>query len=144
MAAYAKLINDGQDISKLKTFNKLELGDHITQEWQAFIRALDSDISTKDLAALDAQFNFSTAGNDILKSDWFKLCAKANYTASFPAMKAYLKKVGRRWLVEGIYAELAESNDPARLKFARAVFEEAAPGYHAVTNGSIAQHLGLN
>lgn len=144
MASYAKLINDGQDISQLKTFNKLELGDHITQEWQAFIRALDGDISTEDLAALDKQFGFSTAGNDILKSDWFKLCAKANYTASFPAMRAYLKKVGRRWLVEGVYAELAESKDPARLKFAISVFEEAAPGYHAVTKGSIAQHLGLN
>jgi leukotriene-A4 hydrolase len=141
MEGYAVAINMNTPIAKNKQYSKLKREDRITQEWQTFIRTLSDTLSDQQLKSIDDQFQFSTSANDILKSDWFKLCAKADYKGSFPHMRTYLLKVGRRWLVEGIYAELAESNDPTRLAFARSVFEDARKNYHAVTAGSIANHL---
>ncbi len=143
MEAFAHIADQGGDLSKDNAFRKLKLSDHITQEWQTFIRGLNKNVSHSQLAFIDQQLGLSTQANDILKSDWFKLCARVNYTPAFPEMKKYLTKVGRRWLVEGIYAELAESKDPKRLEFAREVYENAKTNYHTVTARSVAQHLGL-
>lgn len=144
MEEFAHIVDKGGDLSKDNAFRKLKLTDHITQEWQTFIRGLNNTVSHQQLAYIDKQLGLSIGANDILKSDWFKLCARANYKPAFPAMKKYLSKVGRRWLVEGIYADLAESNDPQRLAFAREAFEAAKPNYHSVTARSVSEHLGIN
>ncbi len=141
MEEYAKALNEGKDLSTDKDFKKLKLNDLITQEWQTFIRGIDGNVTSQQLKAIDDQLLFSLKANDIIKSDWFKLCARLNFKPAYPAMKSYLSKVGRRWLIEGIYAELIESKDAERIAFAKEVFESARNNYHAVTANSIAEHL---
>lgn len=144
MESFAVAINMNSPIKSNKNFSKLKREDRITQEWQTFIRNLSDTLSDEQLMSIDEQFAFSSSSNDILKSDWFKLCAKADYKPAYPFMRNYLIKVGRRWLVEGIYAELVKSNDPTRIAFAKSVFNVARANYHSVTANSIAAHLGVN
>ena len=58
----------------------------------------------------------------MIKLEWYQLAVRVGYKAARPYMREHLTKVGRRWLIEGIYRELAESDDPSDVEFAIAVF----------------------
>ena len=83
------------------------------------------------------QFEFSANSNPGIKSDWYKLAVRNGYEGAKPEMEKYLIKVGRRWYIEGIYEALMNSKFPADKAFAKATFEKAKSGYHAVTRNTI-------
>jgi len=103
----------------------------------AFIRTLDANISTDFMTKLDEQFQFSANANAIVKSDWFKLSAKTKYRAKQDEMEKFLIKIGRRWLIEGVYQLLMDSSDKQDHDFAEQAFEKAKNGYHFVSRSTI-------
>jgi len=140
MIALANEFNNGTS-KQTSAFLRKKRADFITQEWQTFIRNLSPDTDLKTMAMLDESFGLSTNANAVLKSDWFKLCVKTGYSEVRPEMKAYLCKIGRRWLVESVYELLANSDNPDDLSFAKEVFKEAKNNYHFVTRSTVQEIL---
>ncbi len=137
MIQLANDLNEGGKIDK--AFENKTRGDFTTQEWLAFVRTLNSSTPHSVMLALNNQFKFSIEGNSILKSDWFKLCARAGFRDVQDDMQAFLVKIGRRWLVEGVYQELMNSNSKSDHLFARETFKKASSSYHFVTRTTIAE-----
>tara|TARA_B100000508_G_scaffold136157_1_gene128791 strand:- start:35582 stop:37495 length:1914 start_codon:yes stop_codon:yes gene_type:complete len=139
MKSMAKSIkNDGE---KLPT--DLERSKHITQEWLAFIRAFDGEVDAEKMKEIDAQLNFKDCGNAEIMSEWFILGIKNNYNELRPNIKEFLVKVGRRKFLRPIYQTLADA-DEDDMDFAKEVYEEARPNYHAVSFNTIDDILGVN
>ncbi|HIP32313.1 MAG TPA: M1 family peptidase [Crocinitomicaceae bacterium] len=136
MVAIAEKSKTGKDIFS-SDFKDAERNDFITQEWLTFFRTLSPETSIATMTQLDAQFKFSSDANAIVKSDWFKLSAQTHYREQSPEMQKYLIKIGRRWLIEGIYQILMDSDDAQDHHFARETFEKAKNGYHFVSRSTI-------
>lgn len=142
MEELAEDINNGEMIFIGADAN-LQRSDFITQEWVAFIRGLSDETSPETMKELDDKLKFSEEANGVIKLEWFQLAVRTGYKGARPFMKKHLMKVGRRWLVEGIYNELANSDDPNDQEWAKAVFEEAKDNYHFVTRSTVAEILGV-
>jgi len=140
MAELAQEVNEGEMIFIGSDAN-LDRSDFITQEWVAFIRGLSDTISPQTMAQLDKKLAFSQSANRVIKLEWFQLAVRTGYKSARPYMKEHLVKVGRRWLVEGIYKTLMESDDPSDQEFAMSVFEEAKGNYHFVTRSTVQEIL---
>ncbi len=140
MAELAKEVNEGEMIF-IGSGANLERNDFITQEWVAFIRGLSDSISPQTMAELDEKLAFSQSANRVIKLEWFQLAIRTGYKSARPYMREHLVKIGRRWLVEGIYETLMESDDPSDQEFARSVFDEAKEHYHYVTRSTVQEIL---
>lgn len=114
----------------------LEREDKTTQEWLAFIRALEGELSTSKMKEVDEQLNFRESGNAEIMSEWFILGIKNDYTELRPDIEAFLKKVGRRKFLRPIYQTLADGSQED-IAFAQSVYEEARPNYHSVSYNTI-------
>ncbi len=141
MSELAHEVNSGEMIFIGKDAN-LQRSDFITQEWLAFIRGLSDDIKPKTMREIDDKLAFSQSANSAIKSEWFQLAIRVGYKDARPYIKEHLLKVGRRWLIEGIYTELANSKDPSNLAFGKKVFAEAKENYHFVSRSTVAEILG--
>jgi hypothetical protein len=109
------------------------------QQWDHFLTHIDEEQSAARLSQLDAAFNFSRANGEVRRS-WFLLVIANDYTPAYPALREFLVGVGRRWLIRPLYEKLAETDDG--LHWAREVYRDARPGYHAVTATTIDGILG--
>jgi len=136
MSVLADKVNRGEDIFTGE-YKNMKRGDHITQEWQAFMRAISDSITPEEMNRIDAQLKFSTEGNPALKSGWFYLAVKVGNKDLRPEIEKYLIKIGRRWYIELIYQALKDSDDPSDLEFANEVFAKAKLNYHFVSTNTI-------
>lgn len=136
MKDLAKKMNEGEEIFKGSGKN-MALDQHITQEWQVFIRELSDDLSPEKMRVIDAQLHFSSAANSAIKADWFLKSVKTGYRDNSNEMSDYLIKTGRRWFIESIYEALMNSKDPKDHLFANIVFDKAKSGYHFVSRSTI-------
>ncbi len=141
MSELAQEVNEGEMIF-IGTDANLKRSDFITQEWVAFIRSLSDNIDPKTMGELDKRLAFSQSANRVIKLEWYQLAIRVGYMEARPYMKEHLIKVGRRWLIEGIYTELAESKDPSDLVWAKEVFTLAKDNYHFVSRSTVAEILG--
>ena len=110
-----------------------------SQEWTHFLDNLPTPLTAVQMRQLDRARNFSTKANGEVKRSWFLHVIANNYQPSYPHLEAYLIDVGRRWLITPLYRKLAET--PEGLAFARRVYQEARPGYHTVTRGTVERIL---
>lgn len=136
MGKLATRVNEGENIFT-GSFANSKRGDRTSQEWQTFIRGLDTSIPNETMNTIDAQFKFSTEGNPALKSEWFYLAVKSGNKGLRPEAASYLKKIGRRWYIESIYQACKDSEDPDDLAWGKSVFEEAQKNYHFVSKSTI-------
>lgn len=133
----AEKVKDGEDLPK-----DLEREDKTTQEWLAFIRTFEGKLDKSKMIEIDEQLNFRNSGNSEIMSEWFILGIKNNYKDLRPDIKAFLVKVGRRKFLEPIYTALSASiNDSA---WAKEVYEEARPNYHAISYNTVDKILGVS
>ncbi len=132
----AKLVPGIEDAAELG----LERKDWSTQEWMHFIRHLPEETTVADLAALDAQFDFSNCGNAEIQCEWFQLSIEKGYTGINPAMPEFLIHVGRRKFLQPIYQKLSENAIDREI--ALEIYRTARPNYHSVTFGTIDEILG--
>lgn len=127
-----------------KTMAKnIQRADYTTQEWLAFIRAFDGQLDPEKMKSIDNQLHFKGSGNAEIMAEWFVLGIKSNYDAIRPEMKEFLVKVGRRKFLRPIYSALANA-DEDDMEYAKEVYKEARPNYHAVSFNTIDDILGVN
>jgi hypothetical protein len=112
-----------------------------TQEWQHFLNALGEGASVEQLAALDAQFKLSAAGNSEIAFRWFVAGIRAGYAPVREPLERFLSSVGRRKFVGPLFAELAKR--PADKAWASALYTRIRDGYHPVTQASVDATLGF-
>jgi aminopeptidase N len=138
-----------QDLAKeIKTGDQelpsdMQRGDYTTQEWLAFIRAFEGEVNVETMKTIDEQLNFKSSGNAEIMAEWFVLGIQNNYDVIRPEIKKFLVKVGRRKFLRPIYSTLANA-DEDDLEFAKEVYKEARPNYHAVSFNTIDDILGVN
>jgi leukotriene-A4 hydrolase len=102
-----------------------------THEWLHFLRSQNPP----DMARLDREFHLSDSHNSEILFQWLLMAVKAGYQPAFPKVGPFLKSVGRRKFVKPIYTELMKT--PEGQELARAIYAEARPGYHPITQATI-------
>lgn len=107
--------------------------------WQHFLDNLPDEVSTEQLAELDAQFGLTETRNRVLAKSWFLVTIPAGYTAAEAAIEAHLIAVGRTFLIAPIYKALAQTE--AGRAQAQAIFAEASPGYHPIARSAVQKAL---
>ena len=84
---------------------------------------------------LDDAFNFTGSGNNEVLNLWLVMVVANEYKASYPAVETFLKTVGRRKFLTPLYKKMKETD--AGLEWAKEVYREARPNYHAVSINTI-------
>jgi hypothetical protein len=105
-----------------------------TNEWQRFLDNLPQPVAHDRLADLEGTFHFEKM-NAVVQRSWFPNVIAAKYEPAYPALEKFLLSIGRRYLIRPVYMKLAET--PEGLEFARRVYAQARPGYHAITQQGI-------
>lgn len=114
---------------------ELGAGEWSTHEWLHFLRAIPNDIGEEKLAGLDEEFGLTSSDNSEIAAAWFIVAIDHDYRQAFDAMEAFLIRVGRRKFLQPIYEKLARTEP--HLAWARGVYAEARPNYHAVAVATI-------
>lgn len=118
----------------------LKITDYITQEWMAFIRKFNRELSHEKIETIDEQIGFAQSGNAEIMTEWFLLNIASGYDGNFDALEEFLIKVGRRKFLKPLYSALALNEE--HKKWALEVYAKARPGYHAVSFQTIDEILG--
>ncbi|CAD0002842.1 hydrolase/aminopeptidase [Flavobacterium chungangense] len=102
-----------------------------TAEKQHFIDHLPADITTKEMEAIDKEFNFTKGGNFIIKRQWFVQAIRHQYKAANSAIEQFLIGSSRTGSIMMLYKEMIKT--PEGKVWAKQVFDKAKSGYHATT-----------
>ncbi len=103
------------------------------QEWLHFLNRATRPQPVTRLQELDRRYRLTDSGNAEIAHAWFRLALASGYPGLEPALQSYLMGIGRLKLIEPLYEDLLRT--PPGAEFARRVYSQARPGYHA-----IAQH----
>ena len=152
MEDMAKRFSRGEDIfsTKIKTIQRKREGSipfkggfkrdmYSVQEWLTFIRFLPSTLSKQQMSILDEKLKFTAWTNAEIQFEWFMKAISCDYSATYPAIKSFLSKVGRRKFILPLYIQLYSYKHSK--KMALDWFEEFKGNYHAVSSNSIAAAL---
>ncbi|MEZ4772668.1 MAG: M1 family metallopeptidase [Bacteroidia bacterium] len=101
-----------------------------SHEWQHFIRSMPDSLNISQMAALDSVFSLSKNTNPEIQCIWYVKSIHNQYTQAHPAIRAFLKKVGRRKFLEPIYKEMVKTEEGKKL--ALDIYQEARPNYHPI------------
>ncbi|AXB56399.1 hydrolase/aminopeptidase [Flavobacterium fluviale] len=102
-----------------------------TSEKQHFIDHLPTDITAKEMEAIDNEFNFTKGGNFIIKRQWFVQALIHQYKPAYPAIEQFLIGTSRTGSIMMLYKEMVKT--PEGKVWAKQIFEKAKSGYHATT-----------
>jgi len=102
-----------------------------TNEKQHFIDYLPKNITLKEMAAIDAEFNFTKRGNFVIKRQWFVIAIRQHYTVANPAIEQFMIATSRTGSLMTLYKEMVKT--PEGKIWAKQIFEKAKPGYHLTT-----------
>ncbi|MEE8277323.1 MAG: M1 family metallopeptidase [Thermoanaerobaculia bacterium] len=118
----------------------LATGAWTTHEWLHFLRSLPKEVDAAGMSELDHAFRLSESGNAEILCAWLTEAVRKGYRPAYPALERFLTSVGRRKFLKPLYTELAKTAEG--LAWARKVYAEARPGYHAISTGTIDEILG--
>jgi len=110
---------------------QLDTHDWVAQQWVYFLNAMPAALTAAQMADLDRAFAFTQTTNAEIGHSWFLLVIRNHYQPSYIRLEDYLKKIGRRKLIQPLYEELMKT--PAGATQAKRVYEQARPGYHPET-----------
>jgi aminopeptidase N len=110
-----------------------------TQEWLGFLTALPTDLSRARMAELDARWNLTSRKNAEIRFQWLVMSVRSGYTPAFDELRQFLLEVGRRKFIRPLYAELVKT--PEGRKRAEAIYRQARPGYHPISQAAIDELL---
>jgi leukotriene-A4 hydrolase len=102
-----------------------------TNEKQHFIDYLPEDITVAEMAAIDTEFNFTKAGNFVIRRQWFVPSIRHHYTAAYPAIEQFMIATSRTGSLQTLYKEMVKT--PEGKAWAKRIFEKAKSGYHLTT-----------
>lgn len=101
-----------------------------SHEWKYFLDGMPEQLSPEQMAALDAQYNLTKAGNNEVAHSWLMLVVKNDYQPGFERVHSFLTSIGRNKFLRPLYRALKENG---KLDLAREIFEEAKVGYHPLS-----------
>lgn len=104
-------------------------------EWLYFLNNLPEKLSSAQLTDLDKTFSLTTSTNNEIVHSWMLIAIRNKYSPVAERLSNYLKSIGRRKLVCPLYEELVKY--PEGASFAKAVYKEARPGYHYLTQHTV-------
>ena len=100
------------------------------QEWLHFLNRAARPQPVARLQELDRRFQLTVSRNAEIAHAWFRLAIASSYPGLEPSLESYLTNIGRMKLIEPLYEDLLQT--PAGAEFARRIYAEARPGYHAI------------
>ncbi|ALJ00445.1 M1 family metallopeptidase [Rufibacter tibetensis] len=106
-----------------------------THEWLYFLSNLPRKLQKEQIEELDQAFGFTNSGNSEILAEWFKDAIRHQYKIAYPALEAFLVRVGRRKFLMPLYKALLESEEGTTL--AKSIYQKARPNYHAVSTSSL-------
>ncbi len=106
-----------------------------TNEKQHFIDYLPKDLTQAEMAAIDAEFQFTDKGNFVIKRQWFVIALRQQYKPAFPAIEAFMIATSRTGSLITLYKEMVKT--PQGKAWARTIFGKAKSGYHLTTVQSV-------
>ncbi len=104
-------------------------------EWLHFLDNMPAKPDLGQLAALDARFNLTAAGNAEIAHSWLRVAIRAGYEPARARLEDYLLTIGRRKLIRPLYEDLMRTPEGAR--FARDVYARAREGYHPIVTATL-------
>ena len=114
----------------------IETEEWVTQQWLHFLENLPERFDQpEELAALDAEFGLTRAGNAEIACAWFVVAAEKMYVQAHPEMEEFLGRVGRRKFLQPIYEGLMKSQDGKA--YARTMYARFRSRYHSVATGTL-------
>jgi len=102
-----------------------------TNEKQHFIDYLPKDITEKEMATIDAEFNFTQGGNFVVKRQWFVIAIRQQYQPAYSAIEQFMIATSRTGSLQTLYKEMIKT--PEGKVWAKSIFEKAKSGYHLTT-----------
>ncbi|QEG21796.1 M1 family metallopeptidase [Mariniblastus fucicola] len=114
--------------------------DWTTHHWNHFLRELPK-LSTDQMKALDAQFEFTKSGNSEITHDWLMHVIASEYQPGMEKLEAFLTGQGRRKFLQPLYTKLVETERGKEI--AKRIYAKARSGYHAVSSQTIDGIVGV-
>ncbi len=102
-----------------------------TNEKQHFIDYLPEDITSKEIAAIDTEFNFTKGGNFVIKRQWFVIAIRHHYSVAYPAIEQFMIATSRTGSLKTLYKEMIKI--PEGKAWANQIFTKAKSSYHLKT-----------
>ncbi len=115
----------------------LQTASWTVQEWLHFLNRATRPQPVARLQELDRRFQLTESRNAEIAHSWFRLALASGYPGLEPALASYLTGIGRLKLIEPLYQDLL--NTPQGADFARRVYAQARPGYHAIAQSRLDQ-----
>jgi len=112
----------------------------VTAQWRLFLGELPKPLAPERMAALDRRFDLTHSGNAEVLAAWLEHAVAAGYPPAYPALEAFLTRVGRVKFLEPLYRAM-EKNETTR-GLAREIYAKARPGYHPIAVTAIDAVLG--
>jgi aminopeptidase N len=119
------------------TADALQTAGWTVQEWLHFLNRATRPQPVARLQELDRRFRLTESRNAEIAHAWFRLALASGYPGLEPALASYLTRIGRMKLIEPLYEDLLKT--PQGAVFARQVYAQARPGYHAIAQGKLDQ-----
>ena len=107
-----------------------------TPERVRFLNSLPRQLTTAQLADLDAGMALSGQGNSEVLFAWLQLAVANRYDPALPALETFLTGQGRRKFVAPLFASLWAQGDWGQ-PIARRIYAVSRPLYHAVTRDTV-------
>lgn len=105
------------------------------QEWLHFLSRLPRPQPVTRLQELDRRFGLTASPNAEIAHAWFRLAIQSHYPGLEPTLERYLTHIGRLKLIRPLYEDLLKT--PQDAAFARRVYAQARPGYHAIAQTAL-------
>jgi leukotriene-A4 hydrolase len=115
--------------------DQLDTGAWTVQEWLQFLNYVSRPAPIARLQELDGRFKLTGTRNAEIAHAWYRLAIASGMPGLEPALTTYLTGIGRLKLIKPLYADLMKT--PANAEFARRLYSQARPGYHAITRRSL-------
>ncbi|KAA3438891.1 M1 family metallopeptidase [Rufibacter hautae] len=115
--------------------NQLATENWSTHEWLYFLSNLPKTLAHAKMRELDNAFGFTASGNAEIQAEWLRHSIKHGYKEAYPALEAFLVRVGRRKFLMPLYKALLETESGTDL--AREIYRKARPNYHSVSTSSL-------
>lgn len=125
------LINQALDWRKGVRPDRVQVASWDPMEVQIFLQHLPKEQSREECAWLDSHLSLSARGNFEVLVEWLVIAAASDYQPAFDKIRAVLLRVGRMKYLRPLYRALGSHHCTQEL--ARAIYIEAAPGYHALS-----------
>lgn len=109
-----------------------------THEWLRYVNFLSPDLTEAQFSELDLAFGLSTHHNAEIAFAWYMKAIRADYREADTGLREFLINVGRGKFIYRLYEALIDID---RGDWARAVYQQARPGYHPIAQSRIDQIL---